>query len=149
MRHHETQQVEWAAYNEKSLEHMMTVSATLAIATYMLYTVSADPFRIFPEKRMEEYLSQPGYAATKGPPKTVKRGGEHKKDWFDAITQGRSAGCDFADFGGPLTEVALLSIIAMNFAGQKLLWAGPNAKFTNNDEANKLINPPYREGWTL
>jgi predicted dehydrogenase len=109
----------------------------------------ADPFRIVPEKAMQDYLSMPEHKDTKGPPKTVKRGGEHHKDFTEAITQGRSAGCDFADYGGPLTEVALLSIIAGRFAGQKLLWDGPNAKFTNNEEANKLINPPYREGWSL
>jgi hypothetical protein len=35
------------------------------------------------------------------------------------------------------------------FPGQKLLWDGPNAKFTNCPEANALIMPPYREGWKL
>ena len=38
----ETRLVEWRMYDEKSLEHMMTVSAGLAIVTYMLYTVSPD-----------------------------------------------------------------------------------------------------------
>jgi hypothetical protein len=109
----------------------------------------ADGFRICPDQLMQDYLSKPEYKDSKGPPKTVKRGGEHHTDWMNAIREGRSAGCDFAEFGGPLTEVALLSIIAMNFPGQKLLWDGPNAKFTNNDEANKLVNPPYRDGWSL
>ena len=38
----ETRAIEWNIYDEKSLEHMMTVSAALAIATYMLYTVSLE-----------------------------------------------------------------------------------------------------------
>ncbi|MBM4020389.1 MAG: decaprenyl-phosphate phosphoribosyltransferase [Planctomycetes bacterium] len=38
----ETRPVEWELYDEKSLEHMMTVSAALAIVTYMLYTVSSE-----------------------------------------------------------------------------------------------------------
>lgn len=38
----ETRTIEWNIYDEKSLEHMMTVSAALAIATYMLYTVSPE-----------------------------------------------------------------------------------------------------------
>jgi 4-hydroxybenzoate polyprenyltransferase len=38
----ETRSVEWSAYDAKSLDHMMTVSAALAIATYMLYTVSPE-----------------------------------------------------------------------------------------------------------
>lgn len=38
----DTRPVAWEVYDQKSLEHMMTVSATLAIATYMLYTVSPE-----------------------------------------------------------------------------------------------------------
>ncbi len=109
----------------------------------------AGDFRVFPAARQKEYLSQPGYAEAKGPPRTIKRVGEHHKDFVEAIRAGRPAGCDFAAYGGPLTEVALLSIIGMYFPGQKLLWDGPNARFTNNDDANKLVNPPYREGWKL
>lgn len=35
-----TRPVAWGIYTERALEHMMTVSAALAIVTYMLYTVS-------------------------------------------------------------------------------------------------------------
>jgi 4-hydroxybenzoate polyprenyltransferase len=38
----ETRPVEWSIYDQKSLEHMMTVSASLAVVTYMLYTVSPE-----------------------------------------------------------------------------------------------------------
>jgi 4-hydroxybenzoate polyprenyltransferase len=38
----ETRPIEWRLYDEKSLEHMMTVSASLAVVTYMLYTVSPE-----------------------------------------------------------------------------------------------------------
>jgi 4-hydroxybenzoate polyprenyltransferase len=38
----ETRPIEWEIYDDKMLEHMMTVSAALAIASYMLYTVSPD-----------------------------------------------------------------------------------------------------------
>ncbi len=36
----ETRPMEWGLYTQRGLEHMMTVSATLALVTYMLYTVS-------------------------------------------------------------------------------------------------------------
>lgn len=36
----ETRAVAWRIYDEKSLEHMMTVSASVAVVTYLLYTVS-------------------------------------------------------------------------------------------------------------
>jgi predicted dehydrogenase len=110
----------------------------------------AGSFRVFPESRLKDYLaSKPGYKEAQGPPKIIKRVGEHHKDFTEAIRAGRPAGSDFADYGGPLTEIALLSIIAMRFPGTKLLWDGPNAKFTNNDDANKFVDPPYREGWKL
>ena len=35
----ETRPMEWGLYTQRGLEHMMTVSATLALVTYMLYTV--------------------------------------------------------------------------------------------------------------
>jgi len=37
-----TRPVEWEMYDAKTLDHMMTVTATLAIAAYMLYTVSPE-----------------------------------------------------------------------------------------------------------
>ena len=33
--------------------------------------------------------------------------------------------------------------------GRNLLWDGKARKFANSDEANALLNPPYREGWSL
>jgi len=36
----ETRLIEWRLYDEKSLGHMMTVSASVAVVTYLLYTVS-------------------------------------------------------------------------------------------------------------
>jgi hypothetical protein len=58
------------------------------------------------------------------------------------------AGSNF-DYGGPLTELARLGIIATQMLGQKLKWDSENMRFTNCGEANKYINPPYRQGWTL
>ena len=110
----------------------------------------AGSFRVFPETRLKEYLnSKPGYMDAKGPPKTIKRAGEHRRDFVESIKSGKPAGCDFGEYGGPLTEIALLSIIGMRVPKQKLLWDGPNGKFTNSDEANALVNPAYRDGWKL
>jgi hypothetical protein len=73
---------------------------------------------------------------------------DHFVDWLDAIKNGSRAGSDF-DYGGPLTEIALLGIVATKRLGEKLEWDGPNMRFTNANEANPHLNPPYREGWTL
>ena len=57
-------------------------------------------------------------------------------------------GANFVDHAAHLAEVVLLGNIAIR-TKEKLLWDGPNLRFTNSEEANKLINPPYREAWSL
>ncbi|MBN1126054.1 MAG: Gfo/Idh/MocA family oxidoreductase [Sedimentisphaerales bacterium] len=99
----------------------------------------ASGVRIIPEPAMRAY---------KRPEETIPRVPGHHQDWLRAVKEGGKAGSNF-DYGGPLTELAQLGIVAMKMLGQKLEWDGPNMKFTNNDEANKYLNPPYREGWTL
>ena len=95
--------------------------------------------RIFPEAKMKAY---------KLPEETIPRVRGHHQDWLRAIKNGGKPGSNF-DYGGPLTELARLGIIAMQMLGQKLEWDSENMKFTNCDEANQLINPPSRQGWTL
>ncbi len=99
----------------------------------------ANGVRIFPEAKMRAY---------KQPAKTIPRVRGHHNDWLNAIRAGRLAGSHF-HYGGPLTELARLGIIAIQLLGQKLVWDGQNMRFTNNSLANRLINPPYRQGWSL
>jgi len=112
--------------------------------------------RLFPETLAKEY---------RRPPRTIPRVGGiaeekakghyddwvkgHHEDWRQGIRQkGHVPSANF-DYGGPLTELALLANIAYRFPGQELQWDGPAAKFTNCAEANAFVNPPCREGWTL
>ncbi len=95
--------------------------------------------RIIPETKMKAY---------KQPAKMLPRVKGHHKDWLDAVKNNTQAGSNF-NYGGPLTEIAQLGIIATKMLGRKLQWDGINMRFTNCDEANQFINPPYREGWTL
>jgi hypothetical protein len=69
-------------------------------------------------------------------------------NWVEACKSGAPAGADFS-YSGPLTEVALLGNIAKRLPGRSLEWDAPTMTFRNADEANALVNPPYREGWTL
>ena len=52
-------------------------------------------------------------------------------------------------YSGPLTEAVQLGNIANRFPGQTLKWDTAALRFTNNDAANVLIDPPYREGWKV
>ncbi len=73
---------------------------------------------------------------------------DHHRDWLNAIFAGRQSGSPF-EYGGPLTEIALLGVIAIRFPGQELLWDAGAMRFTNFAEANAYVAPPYREGWKL
>jgi predicted dehydrogenase len=95
--------------------------------------------RLLPEKRMEEYQR---------PAKTIPRVRDHHWDWIEAIRAGRKAGSDFS-YGGPLTEIAMLGVIAIKLVGTKLEWDAEKLRFSNNAEANALLNPPARAGWAL
>jgi len=95
--------------------------------------------RIFPQEKM---------AAYKQPPQIIPRVRGHHADWLDAIKKGKQAGSNF-DYGGPLTELARLGIIAMLLLGEKLEYDGRNARFRSPKEANEFIQPPYRKGWKL
>ena len=95
--------------------------------------------RLIPQAKMDAY---------KRPEKTLPRVREHHGDWLQAIKNGTKAGSDFS-YGGPLTELAMLGVIAIKLAGTKLEWDTQAMRFINSAEANQYINPPYRSGWTL
>ena len=98
----------------------------------------ADSVRLIPESKMRAYTR---------PPQTIPRVRGHHRDWIDACKGGAPASSNF-DYGGPLTEMVLLGNVALR-TGKKILWDGANMKATNAPEADKYINPPSREGWSL
>jgi predicted dehydrogenase len=95
--------------------------------------------RIIPESKAREIGR---------PPKVLERSPGHYKEWYEACKTGKPAGSDFVKHAAHLTEVVLLGNIAIR-TKEKLLWDGPNLRFTNSEKANLLINPPYRGGWSL
>ena len=94
---------------------------------------------LIPDKRMEQFQR---------PPKTLPRVRDHHSDFIEAIRNGRKAGSDFA-YGGTLTEIAMLGVIAIKLPGTKLEWNVGKMEFTNSQEANVFVNPPTRQGWEL
>jgi predicted dehydrogenase len=82
------------------------------------------------------------------PKKIIPRVEEHHLDFIRACKEGKPAGSNF-EYGGPLTEVALLGVIATVFDREKLLWDGEKMRFTNNDSANNLLRNNNRVGWSL
>jgi len=108
--------------------------------TLMHDSHGASGMRVIPETRMKAF---------KRPEKTIPRvKGTHEQDWIRACKDGSPASSTFA-YGGPLTEMLLIGLIAMRLPGEKLQWNGSEMKFTNSDKANELVHTKYRDGWTL
>jgi predicted dehydrogenase len=103
----------------------------------------ADGVRLIPETRMQEY---------KRPPKSLPRVvGTHEDDWIRACKEGPGGTppCSTFEYGGALTEMVLLGMLAIRLKDQRLEWDSAGLRFTNNDKANELLHIRYREGWTL
>lgn len=123
--------------DEKDIE---TGAAVMGDKGTIIYgSHGAGQVRLIPQAKMDSYRK---------PAKTIPRVKEHHWDWLQAIRTGRKAGSDFS-YGGPLTEVALLGVIALKFPGQKLEWDSGRARFKNSPEADAWLNPACRAGWTL
>ena len=98
-------------------------------------------FRLYPESRRDDW-APPEPSLPRAPDNN------HKKDWLQAIQEGRKAGCDFARYGGPLAEVVLLGNVAIR-AGEKIHWDAEALRATNLPEADRYIRRSYRNGWKL
>ena len=99
----------------------------------------AGGMRIVPESRMKAY---------EVPARTLPRSQGHHRDWILACKGGKPASSNF-NYGGPLTEMALLGVLAIRNQNRKLIWDVKNMRVINDAEADKYVNPPYRNGWTL
>lgn len=99
---------------------------------------------LLPEGLMEQYSGK------NAPAQKIPRvpGESHAGDWITAIRTGRQAGSNF-DYGGPLTQLASLGLIALRYPGQTLQWDSQAMKFTNHEEANARLHSTYRSGWSL
>jgi hypothetical protein len=81
------------------------------------------------------------------PPKTLERSSGHYAEWIAAAKGGPPAHCNF-DFGSLITETALLGVIAQR-TGKQLFWDADKMQITNDVDANAMVDPPYRNGWSL
>jgi predicted dehydrogenase len=81
------------------------------------------------------------------PPKTLPRTKDHYVEWVNACKGGAPANCNF-DFAAPLTEIALLGVIAQR-TGRFLEWDAGAMRFSNDAAATGLLTPQYRAGWSL
>ena len=86
------------------------------------------------------------------PPATLKRipqlPGAHEHDWLRACKTGEPASSSF-EYGGPLTEMVLLGVLAIRMKDRRIEWDAENMRINGDDEAQQLVDPPRRKGWEL
>jgi predicted dehydrogenase len=103
-----------------------------------------------------ELLPVEDFRDYKAPPRTLARnplGGKNmdegqKVEWLAAIKGGPPPMSNY-DYSGMLTEFILLGNVAIRAGGIKLQWDGPNMKFPNAPEAERLLRRQYRQPWSL
>jgi hypothetical protein len=81
------------------------------------------------------------------PVKTLARTIGHYQEWIAAAKGGAPATCSF-EFSRRMTETALLGAISQR-TGKTLDWDDGASRIANDSEAQQLVNPPYRSGWSL
>jgi hypothetical protein len=103
---------------------------------YMSTTSRGEGVWLLPNSRWQEYRL---------PPQVLKRGINHQQDWIRSCKGGEPGVSEFK-VGGKYIEWLSLGAIALRVPG-KLMWDGKAGRFTNSEEANKLIKPYMRKGW--
>jgi hypothetical protein len=96
-------------------------------------------FRLLPEEKFKN--------VEKDRPKTVDGSRGHEMDWFIACRGGKAAWANF-DYASALNQFLMLGNVATQIEGQ--IDFDPIAvKIINNSQADALLRPQYRQGWSL
>ena len=72
----------------------------------------------------------------------------HHREWTEACKTGGPTTCHFA-YSGPLSEGALLGVVATRIPAGRYEWDAANLKVVGCDEAEPWIRYPRRPGWEL
>ena len=74
--------------------------------------------------------------------------GEHVRNFIECVKSRKTPACS-----PEIARVAAMHVHIPNIAGRTyepvLIWDDLNNRFTNSEEANRLITPVYREPWAL
>lgn len=95
--------------------------------------------RFIPNSRLKDF---------KAPKPYLPRSIGHHKEWIEACKGNGTTESNFG-FAGPVTEACQLGNICLRMGGAELQWDSENLRITNNEDANKLLQTTYRDGWSL
>ncbi|HZS53774.1 MAG TPA: Gfo/Idh/MocA family oxidoreductase [Bryobacteraceae bacterium] len=93
--------------------------------------------RLIPVEKMRGY---------EFPPEMLPRSPGHYRDWIRAC-KGGSPACSNFNVSAPFTEWIALGALAIRF-NCKLEWDAEKMEITNNSDANHMLKPKVRKGWS-
>ncbi len=105
--------------------------------------------KMFFNRGNTEWLVTPEETARafKAPPKSLPRVANEDQEWVAACKGGPAALSNF-EYSGPFSEMVLLGNVAIRL-GKKLEWDAEALRCPNAPEADALLRPEFRAGWTL
>jgi predicted dehydrogenase len=83
-----------------------------------------------------------------GRPQRIPRAGSHEREWVDACRGRGPKPMSNFDYAGPVLELLLLGNIC-TLVGRPIEFDPVRCKIINDDEADRAIRPPRREGWDI
>jgi hypothetical protein len=92
-------------------------------------------------------LPQDDFPQAGGPPQRLPRSGSHEREWTGACKGGRKPMSNF-DHSGPVVELLLLGNVAA-LVDRPLEFDPVSCTILNDEEANRMLRPPPRHGWSL
>ncbi len=92
-------------------------------------------------------LPESDFAGYVPPKPTIPDSIGHHKEWIEACKTGGPTTCNFG-YSGPLTEAVLLGAVAYR-TGTTIEWDSKHLKATGCPEADAIIKPTFRDGWTV
>lgn len=106
---------------------------------------NGDQPKVYPEN--PKYVAPaPGRRGAGGGP--VGEGGPAIDQWLGAIKGGPASLTNF-EIQSPVTESFLLGCMTQRMPGERLEWDSAAGRVTNNEKANKLVDPPAREKYRV
>ena len=94
--------------------------------------------RLLPVEKMRDY---------EFPPEFLPRSPGHYRDWIRACKGGAPA-CSNFSVSAPFTEWIGLGALAIRL-NTKLEWDAEKGKITNNPDADRMLKPTIRHGWSI
>ena len=106
--------------------------------------IGTEGFMLLPHIGAPQLLPKQNFKGFKRPKLKTNN---HYTQWVDCIVDPSKQPSANFDYSGPYTEVVLLGVLANRFPTQKLIWDSEELRFTNFNEANKLVKLTPRKGW--